>query len=435
MVRKSNKEVKNNFCLLDVEKEAELKNSIVLHGILMITLTFTMCLIFLYNIYSVNKSSIVEKQRIMAQLVNDNPELEANIIKAFHLNEANKSNTLYEKGQMLDNKYGYREKDMIQRQMKAGFSQSVFVVIGISICILYVYITYHIHKKSFYTLYKGLHDMKDALDKMISGDYKVIHWEEEKLIKSNSIHEILDKLKRLGLNYISMNEKLLHDKLEVERLITDIAHQLKTPLASLKMSFEIVGSEGFTEEEKTEFLIHGKEEVDKLYFLTDTLTRLSRLEAGMIHIKKDSEDILATIKNAINSIYSKAYEKNISISVDVTKVGNVPHDGKWTEEAFVNVLDNAVKYSDHNTNITIHITQMVSYVLIEIMDEGIGISKKEYNEIFKRFYRGTSKRVKDTEGGGVGLYLVRHILEEQGGTVRVKSNREKGSNFQMTLPM
>ena len=87
----------------------------------------------------------------------------------------------------------------------------------------------------------------------------------------------------------------------------------------------------------------------------------------------------------------------------------------------MNILDNAVKYSAPNTAVEIRVEPMVSYYLIEIEDQGIGIPKEERNQIFKRFYRGRSSAVQETDGSGVGLYLTRKILEEQGGSICVKS--------------
>lgn len=99
----------------------------------------------------------------------------------------------------------------------------------------------------------------------------------------------------------------------------------------------------------------------------------------------------------------------------------------------MNVLDNAVKYSLPGSRIEIRVNPAVSYLFIEVEDEGIGIPSKEYTRIFQRFYRSDVSMVRKEEGTGVGLYLTRKILEEQGGSIRVKKGK-RGSIFQMTLP-
>lgn len=153
----------------------------------------------------------------------------------------------------------------------------------------------------------------------------------------------------------------------------------------------------------------------------------------MIRLEPVYESLKKTLQGAVSSVYMKAYRKNIAISVSEFEDENVLQDPRWTQEALVNILDNAVKYSAPNTAVEIRVEPMVSYYLIEIEDQGIGIPKEEKNQIFKRFYRGRSSAVQETDGSGVGLYLTRKILEEQGGSICVKSGR-KGCIFQITYP-
>lgn len=108
---------------------------------------------------------------------------------------------------------------------------------------------------------------------------------------------------------------------------------------------------------------------------------------------------------------------------------------KWTVEAIANILDNAIKYSQCGSDIQIRAQKLYSFVRVEIEDKGIGIPKEEQNKIFTRFYRGNNDIVKNQEGSGIGLYLSRSILEEQGGTVSVRSSLGKGSIFVIQLPL
>ena len=215
--------------------------------------------------------------------------------------------------------------------------------------------------------------------------------------------------------------------------MTDLSHQLKTPLASLKMCYEIADENRFTEVERLSFLEQGRREVEKLENLTGSLIQLSRLETGMIQIKPAPSSLKETLLGAVNNVFMKAFEKNISISMNEFDDIIIWHDTRWTQEALLNILDNAVKYSENGSSIYLNVSSMASYYLIEVEDEGIGIPKDEANQIFKRFYRGESEKIRETEGSGVGLYLTRKILEEQGGSIRVKKGR-KGSLFQITLP-
>lgn len=110
-------------------------------------------------------------------------------------------------------------------------------------------------------------------------------------------------------------------------------------------------------------------------------------------------------------------------------------DRRWSAEAIANILDNAIKYSPAGSTVTIRLHQFYSYISLEITDQGIGIPKEEYNQIFKRFYRGSHPLVKQTEGTGVGLFLARRIIEEQGGAVSVKPAAGQGTVFVVRLPL
>ena len=220
---------------------------------------------------------------------------------------------------------------------------------------------------------------------------------------------------------------------KTKTLVTDVSHQLKTPLASLKMCYEIADTSNFTPKEQQAFLIQGRQEVDKLEGLLNSLVQVSRLEAGMIQIKRTQVSLQKILQDAVNSVYMKAYEKGIDVSVVGSEAGDVYLDPHWTQEALVNILDNGVKYSAQGTAIEIRIQRMVSHYLLEIEDEGMGIQREERNRIFQRFYRGRSKAVQETEGSGVGLYLTRKILEAQGGTICVRPGK-RGSLFQVTVP-
>ena len=206
-----------------------------------------------------------------------------------------------------------------------------------------------------------------------------------------------EELKELKMSFDRTEERLRREEQETKSLITDISHQLET--------------------------------------LLDSFVHLSRLEADMIRISPVRASLRSTLTQAVSSVYMKAYRRNIDISMEEFEDRQILHDPKWTGEAFVNILDNAVKYSGEGTKITIKVTELVSYIMIEVEDEGIGIPSGEMHKIFQRFFRGESEKVKAMDGSGVGLYLSRKILEDQGGTISVRKGQRSGSNFIVTLPL
>lgn len=253
-------------------------------------------------------------------------------------------------------------------------------------------------------------------------------------LKTGIRSQLQEQMERVG-HAVEVYKKQLEDEKEnTKSMITDISHQLKTPVSALRLSLELLGDEQITEEEKREFLERGKQEVEKLNHLMGTLVNLSRLEADMIRLEPRKASLKATLIRGVNGIYLKAEEKQIEMEMKGFSDMELLHDPRWTAEAISNVLDNAVKYSPAKSAIRIRVEPMVSYVLIEVEDEGIGIEKSEYPNIFKRFYRGKRPEAEAQEGAGVGLYLVRKIFEEQGGNVCALPAHGKGTVIRMMLP-
>ena len=243
-----------------------------------------------------------------------------------------------------------------------------------------------------------------------------------------------EKLKEETVRNQKMEAELRREEQETKSLITDISHQLKTPVASLKMSYEIEDSTELSAEETEEFRRKEREDVERLEHLLQAFTQMSKLETGMIRLKPEKAGVKATLARAVAGAYAKAVDKNISIETEECTDTAVVHDPGWTAEAIGNVLDNGVKYAPAGTCISIRVSELASYVMIEVEDEGPGIPAEEQPRIFQRFYRGKAEAVRKAEGSGVGLYLTRRILEEQGGTVCVKNGRTGGSKFVITLP-
>ena len=243
-----------------------------------------------------------------------------------------------------------------------------------------------------------------------------------------------EKLGELRLREEGTRERLIREEQETKSLVTDISHQLKTPIAALRMSLELKETTELTEEEKREFSGRELQEVAKLEELLHGFTQLSRLETDMIRICPRMEAIRETLAGAVGAVYMKAFRRGIGLSLEESRDRRIPHDPKWTREAFVNILDNAVKYSPEGTSVTVRMSYLGSAVMIEFEDQGIGVPQEEAHRIFQRFYRGSARQVQEGEGAGVGLYLARRILEAQGGTICVKRGRQGGSNFIVPLP-
>ncbi len=221
------------------------------------------------------------------------------------------------------------------------------------------------------------------------------------------------------------------DKQTIQELVSDISHQVKTPIANIRMFTNILQQHSLTEEKRTEFLDTMTAQINKLDFQMQSLIKMSRLETGTFTLHMEENSLYNTIARAVNSIWAKADQKQIRIDVECDSHAAVKHDTRWTAEALDNSLDNAVKYTPEGGSISIRVRPWQFYTRIDITDTGIGIAAAHYNDVFQRFYR--AQEVSAAEGVGLGLYLARGIITRQKGYISVKSEVGEGTTFSVFL--
>lgn len=270
------------------------------------------------------------------------------------------------------------------------------------------------------------------LESCLSEDFKFL--DDEDALKRLGNRQFADTLEKFGRKLQLKSELLEEEQDNTKGLVTDISHQLRTPLGALRACFSLY-TEVQEQNEKEEFEERCEMQIDKLETLTKALGNISQLETRMIRLQPENVSFTEILAGAVNAIYHKAIAKQMTIEIDEIEEVPLFLDTKWTTEAILNVLDNAVKYSPAGSSIFVRTWKLFSFVRVEIEDQGIGIPKREWNQIFQRFYRGNNDFVKKEEGTGVGLYLTRKIIEEGGGTISVRPGREGGSIFVIQLPL
>lgn len=231
----------------------------------------------------------------------------------------------------------------------------------------------------------------------------------------------------------SQNKALQEEKNKIQSLVTDMVHQLKNPFSNLKLYCELIKDSNISVEERKEFVSVINNQLEKFEFLMESMIKISRLESDIITLKLNQNSLDDICLTSIKQVYEKAKNKNIEIEFSSKEDIIIFIDKKWTCEAIVNIIDNAVKYTNSNGKIIIKTNCFEMFAMIEIKDNGIGIEKEEINNIFKRFYRGNN--VSTDEGVGIGLYLSRKIISKQNGFIKVKSEKNKGSSVSVLLPL
>lgn len=301
------------------------------------------------------------------------------------------------------------------------------------------------------------------LDKMLS-DARDGVFEER-----NFDETVVSALEAKWAAYLSATEvtakQQAEEKEKIKTLIADISHQTKTPIANLSLYSELLLEQELSQDAE-QYAVSMNEQVRKLNFLIATLVKMSRLETGILVLQPKRGSVDELLRNVYRQMLPKAEKKGLKlileqreekdpelisgqtkeedlerISERVEEKGSEANamqedrwavfDEKWTVEAVSNIVDNAVKYTEKGS-VILCISSYELFCCIRVRDTGMGIPEEEYAEIFSRFYR--SAAAAGTEGVGIGLYLAREILAQEGGYIKVSSRPGEGSVFSIYLP-
>lgn len=270
-------------------------------------------------------------------------------------------------------------------------------------------------------------DVCRTIDDMMQGEtIPKINFDDSMLDRINH------RLNRLYQMLQASQRNIEQQRADLQGMISDISHQVKTPATNLKMAVAALLEQQISRPQQLEYLQSMNVQLDKLDFLMSVMVKSSRLETGVIVLKKQLTPIYETLANALGSIFLKAEEKHLQVTVDCPDDLQVPHDPKWTAEALFNLLENAVKYTPAGGAIQVNAVRWEAYTKIDITDTGRGIPENHQAAIFKRFYR--EPEVHNIEGIGIGLYLTREIISKQGGHIKLTSAAGNGATFTVFLP-
>lgn len=215
--------------------------------------------------------------------------------------------------------------------------------------------------------------------------------------------------------------------------INRASHELRTPLTSAILMTELI-QEGGTTEELNEYWRTLKSELNRQKILIDRLLIAGRLESGMMKLEIGSMDIIPVLEESLLAVKSIAAKGKVSLSLVVQhRPVYVIGDKSGLQQVFINLINNAVKFSRQGGTVKVALSETESEVLIKIIDSGVGIPQQALPHLFERFYRAKNVTIAEIPGSGIGLYIVKSIVEALGGTIHVDSVLDEGTTFTVAL--
>lgn len=390
------------------------KNIIVLIAIISILVISSIAIVTKssnqYNQYIYNYTG-----NIIETIHEKYPEIEEDIIKNI-LSDNIKSNNETIK------KYGIDEQTIKWTETGAEIKQElltklIFIwIIAILVIILMIILNNKKHKREL--------NMLDEYCKKVIQGIETVKLEEQKegmySIVANDIYDMTILLKQ-------KNDELVKNNQNIEKLIADISHQLKTPLTSLNMINDLLYTD-LPEEKKKEFLDNMQKELEKIYWLINTLLNIAKLDSKTLILEKEKVKLHEIIEEIKKDFETMCEIRNSKIDIKVDPNTKIYCDKKWTKEALENIIKNALEHGSKNIKITSE--QNHIYTQIIIKDDGEGIDKQDLPHIFERFYK--SKNSKENSLG-LGLAFAKSIIYNQDGDIKVKSKIGEGTSFIIKL--
>lgn len=370
------------------------------------------------NIQSIYKRKIIENNAtIVNGIIKNHPELKEEVISIL-LTEDNLTNL------ELLNQYGINEEwltlqtetEILEKELRKN---NYFLFFTCFITLFLCFLIYHINQK------RKIKEITSYMEHILNEDYTL----DIRDYKEGDMSNLKNYVFKMTTKLKEQHDILEKDKKYLCDTLSDISHQLKTPLTSLYVINEVLETE---EDPKVrhEFLQKNEAQLKRIEWLVTSLLKVSRLDSGTVQMKREKEKVINLIKKASSTLQIPMELKKINYVVSCDSDIYLSVDKNWTVEALLNILKNACEHCSDEGKIEVTVKENPIYTRILIKDNGEGIKKCDLPHIFERFYRG-SKASKDSIG--IGLNLSKKIIELQGGDITVESEEKIGTTFQITF--
>lgn len=236
----------------------------------------------------------------------------------------------------------------------------------------------------------------------------------------------------------AMNEDLTRLNKIRSEFISIVSHELRTPLTAIKEGISIVldGIDGPINEAQKETLEITKNSVDRLTRLINNVLNFSKIEAGHLEISCEKTNVNQLVAETCSLMKLAIRNKDIIFNCHLTKETIIAYcDADKIRQVVINLIDNAIKFTDHHGEINLNLQKIDHRVMIQVQDTGIGIKEEDQKKIFDMFRQSPNKEMLNNGGFGVGLAVCKKIMEQHGGSINLQSTFGKGSTFTITFPL
>lgn len=391
-------------------------------GIQLLLLVIFIILNFIFNlcIHQIYKGSLIENNSyIVGSIIENHPELEEEIINNLIRYQNNPP-----KGIDILEKYGLTDIGNIEyltniQSMKKIINICSFIFLIVLILIINIIYVIFIRKQ-----YKRIKDIHKYLNRILNNDYSF----DIRDYDEGDISDLKNDIYKITILLKEQNELSLKDKKNLEILLSDISHQIKTPLTSMYVINDLLSQDNLEPKLRKQFLMKNNQQLKRIEWLVSTLLKISRLDSGMVTFKKEKVFVDKLIKDALEPLLIPIELKEQKVNIEGDSNFEIEVDYHWTLEAIVNILKNAHEHTPDNGEITIKYDTNPIFTRIMISDTGEGISKQEIKHIFERFYKGKNS---SKDSVGIGLNMSKKIIDMQNGDIFVSSKQNKGTTFEI----